>query len=278
VRGSRIFACAVVGAAILAGTVGASDWIGERHAWRYYGALQSTVDGGKHWKTMASFGYAAPDYVHLTRRGGFVFPLLSDEDGGMPPYWTLDNGAHWYRAPLFGFPDPPAPDWHAETYDIQGNDRHLFYAVSSPDDDPSFLDLYDVRSWPPSKANLACEHWHSRRSIGLFGRVCDRPVHSLDGTQVAHVKGWLLDRLANAPGGIVALALRKPSRAYAVVTYRFGRLRVLDLPMSATTKLPDYPYVAQLRVDWPSIDVVVGDATTSVRWRSFDAGDDWQSY
>jgi hypothetical protein len=261
------------------GVAQASDWIGDRYGWRYYGGLQSTVDGGKHWKTMASFGYLAPDYVHLTPRGGFVFPLLADDEGGgMPPYWTIDDGAHWYRASLSGLPDPPAPDWHQETYDIQGNGRHLFYAVSSPDDDPTFLDLYEVGAWPPTRKSLACPYWHSRRSIGLFGRVCDAPWHILGGTRVAHVEGWLLDRLANAPGGIVALALRKPERTYAVVTYRYGHRRVIDLPVTAATRLPQYPDTAQLRVDWPEIHVVVGDSTTSVQWRSLDGGDDWQQY
>jgi hypothetical protein len=276
VRG-RSFACALIGAAILAGAAGASDWIGDRYAWRYYGGVQATVDGGKHWRTMAKLGYYESFFVHLAPRAGFVFPILSDEPGGMPPYWTLDNGRHWYRASLDGLPDPPAPDWHAETYDVQGTGRRVFYAVSAPDDEPTSFDLYRVVSWPPAQANLACARWHSRRSIGLLGRVCDRPVHPLGGAQVVHMQGWFLDRLANAPGGVVALVLRAPPASpYAVVTYRFGHRRIIDLPVPS--KLPAYPYTAQLRVDWPTIDVVVGDSTTSVRWRSFDGGDDWQSY
>jgi hypothetical protein len=274
VRG-KSFACALVGAAILVGAAGASDGIGRRYAWRYYGGLQSTVDGGKHWRTMASLGYLEPPWLQLDRESGFVF--APDEDLSAQPTWTVDDGRHWYRAPGVDAPYV-GNDWPMDAFDIEGTPRYAYYTLGvwSYDTPPSF-GLYQVRPWPPSPSALTCPHWtHWRRFAGL---VCAHPAKTLTGAPILHLPGYLPDALQLVPGGVVALVFGLDATSFAqVVVRRHERTTISQVPVDAATRLAlAHGTDGSLRVDWPELDVTLWAVDGPVLvWVSKDGGRIWQ--
>jgi hypothetical protein len=279
VRGTRICACAIVGAAILAGAAGGSGW-SDRYQWRYYGGLQSTVDGGKHWRTMVSLGYFEPTWMQLGPRSGFVY--ASDGDEQAQPYWTVDDGLHWYHAPGMDAPYV-GTDWPPDTFQIAWTSRELFYEFSqfSYDDVQPFFDLYQVRPWPPTPAALACRRWGRRAAF--HGKVCDEPRATLQGVRVAHVPGVAHDGFHFVPGGIGALVLATdPTQPLArLYLRRNGRGKLLTIPVGDDLRVAAARAGADgiMRINWPNIDVVVwvrhGPAE---HWLTTDGGDDWEEY
>jgi hypothetical protein len=232
---------------------------------------------------MASFGYSPPFYVHLTPRGGFVFPVLNDEDR-MPAYWTSDNGDHWTYAALHGLPDQPSYDGPPEeAWDLQGTDERLFYAVSRVYDQPERFELYRVTPWPPTPRNLLCLRASPRGYAGLRGRICDRPAHPLSGKRVAEVPGELWAGLYNVPGGVAAIVHGTKSEEpfLTFVTYRFRHLSVQPLPIDDATRaaLEAAGYDTSVSVEWPFVSVLLaGRKGPVVRYFSDDGGLDWEQY
>src|SRR3954471_12355422 len=215
-----------------AGVARGSDWVGDRFGWRYHDALQSTVDGGKHWRTMAALGATEPLYAHLGPQSGFVFP--PDEDGDALAYWTVDDGAHWYRGSGIGAPYVGS-DGPQDEFDMEGTAARAFYAWGWWGGGPPSFGIYQVTPWPPRPESLRCAHW--TRGARLRGHVCLHPAAPLRGVRIPDTSGPSPDGLRPVPGGIAALVLTNaPGEAYArVYIRRYGRSTLTTLPVDDAT-------------------------------------------